>query len=220
MTVRTALLGLFAAGALVCAAGCSDRPSADPGVGSTVQGQATSTTPASTPPETLPPLPNPSKPWPVPTVTGAPAEDAPLADRIRFSIAKQVQVAAGKAAKTTVSCPGLDDVGSGSGSHTITCTVTYGGQSFTGRLVVDAKRYSATYDFTSDSVAVAKPKVVDAVTRAAVRPAKVDCTMGAVAVLKHADPNGLDCTVTDTSGAEAAYTVRVSGDGKVTAAKM
>jgi hypothetical protein len=220
MTVRRVLAGLLAAGALAFAAGCSDSPADDPSGASTVQG--TSSTPSTpTPPrETLPPLPKPSKPWPAPKVTGAPADDAPLADRIRFSIAKRVQVAAGKAGKTTVSCPGLDEVESGSGSKTITCTVTYGGQSFSGRLVVDAKRYSASYSFTSESVAVARAKVVDAVTRVAVNPARVSCTMGDVAVVKHADPSGIACTVTDTAGAESQYTARVSGDGKVTAAKM
>jgi hypothetical protein len=221
MTVRRLLLGLVTAGALaVTAAGCSDSSADDPDGASTVQGTSSTPTTPAPPPQTLPALPKPSKAWPTPSVTGAPADDAPLADRIRFSIAKRVQVAAGKAGKTTVSCPGLDEVESGSGSRTITCTVTYGGQSFSGRLVVDAKRYSASYSFTSESVAVARAKVVDAVTRVAVNPAKVSCTMGDVAVVKHADPDGIACTVTDTAGAETQYTARVSGDGKVTAAKM
>ena len=83
-----------------------------------------------------------------------------------------------------------------------------------------AKRYSASYSFNSDSVAVARPKVVDAVTRVAANPGEVSCPMPEVMVLKHADPAGIECTVTDTAGAGSPYRARVSGDGKVTAAKV
>jgi hypothetical protein len=215
MTFRGAALALVAAAALIGVAGCTDDPQA---AGATPTA-TTSATPAATA-TSLPPMAKRSKPWPEPTVTGAPAKDAPLADRIRFAIAKQAQLAAGKAAPTTVSCPGLDDVGSGAGIHTLSCTVTYAGASYQGRLTVDAKRYSASYHFNSTSVPVTRAKVVDAVLRAAEDPATVTCEMAEVAVVEYADPTGVGCSVTDTTGAVHGYTARVSGDGSVTAVKM
>jgi hypothetical protein len=170
---------------------------------------------ASTP--TLTALPTPSKPWPTPKVTGAPADDAPLADRITFAIAKQAQVAAGKAAATTVKCPGIAKVET-AGNHELTCTVTYAGKSYTGTLTVDAKQYSASYRFTSQSVPIVKAKVVDAVLRTAAGAAKVTCTMDDVAVVKHSgEPIG--CDVTTTANAVVPYTAQVSGNGQVLVAK-
>ena len=171
----------------------------------------TSATPAITP------LPTPSKPWPTPKVTGEPAEDAPLAERIRFAIAKQAQVAAGKVATTTVKCPGIDDVEK-PGNHELDCTVTYAGKSYSGTLTVDAKTYSASYKFTSDSVPIAKAKVVDAVLRSAPDAAKVTCTMDDVAVVKHSG-QPIACDVTTTGNAVQPYKAQVSGNGQVLVAK-
>ncbi len=84
---------------------------------------------------------------------GAPESDAPLAQRIRFAIAKQTQITAGKAATTTVNCPGIDDADK-PGKHALKCTVTYAGKSYTGTLTVDAKQYTASYKFTSAQVAI------------------------------------------------------------------
>ena len=170
---------------------------------------------ASTP--SLTPLPTPSKPWPTPKVTGAPADDAPLADRIRFAIAKQAQIAAGKAATTTVKCPGIETAET-PGKHELTCTVTYAGKPYSGTLTIDAKQYSATYKFTSDSVAIVKPKVVDAVLRTVTDAAKVTCTMDDVAVVKHSDA-GIACDVTTTANAVQPYKAQVSGNGQVLVAK-
>jgi hypothetical protein len=209
MTVRGVLAGLFAATVL---AGCSDAPAASGGTPSV----APSETPVVTPTEqALPPLPKPSKPWPTPKVTGAPAQDAPLADRIRFAIARQAQLAAGKAATTKVSCPELDSVEKAGGEHKLSCTVTYAGASYTGTLTVDAKRYTASYRFTSDSVPIVRAKVVDAVQRMAAGAAKVSCAMEEVAVVKHSDPDGIGCDVTTVQNQVAKYSVAVSGDGKV-----
>jgi hypothetical protein len=170
---------------------------------------------ASTP--SLSPLPTPSKPWPTPKVTGAPADDAPLADRIRFAIAEQAQIAAGKAATTTVKCPGIETAET-PGKHELTCTVTYAGKPYSGTLTIDAKQYSATYKFTSDSVAIVKPKVVDAVLRTVTDAAKVTCTMDDVAVVKHSDA-GIACDVTTTANAVQPYKAQVSGNGQVLVAK-
>jgi hypothetical protein len=170
---------------------------------------------ASTP--SLTPLPTPSKPWPTPKVTGAPESDAPLADRIRFEISKRAQIAAGKAATTTVKCPGIADIES-PGQHELTCTVTYAGKSYSGKLTVDAKQYSATYKFTSESVAIVKPKVIDAVLRTAPDAAKVTCTMDDVAVVKHSGA-GISCDVTTTANAVQPYKAQVSGNGQVLVAK-
>ncbi|WP_460664215.1 hypothetical protein [Kribbella swartbergensis] len=170
---------------------------------------------ASTP--SLTALPTPSKPWPTPAVTGAPADDAPLAERIEFAIAKQAQVAAGKAARTTVKCPGIDDVEK-PGKHELTCTVTYAGKSYSGTLTVDAKTYTASYKFTSESVAIVKPKVVDAVLRTAPDAAKVTCTMDDVAVVKHSG-EPIACDVTTTANAVQPYQAQVSGNGQVLVAK-
>jgi hypothetical protein len=208
MKLRWLFAGLLAAAALT---GCSDN---------TPEASGAETTPATAPttsrtPADLPPLPKPSKPWPTPKVTGAPAEDAPLADRIRFAIARQAQLAAGKTARTTVNCPGLDDVEKAGGEHRITCTVTYAGTSYTGTLTVDAKRYTASYKFTSDSVPVVRAKVVDAVRRVAAGVAKVGCAMEAVAVVKHSDPDGIGCDVTTVKNEVVKYAAVVSGDGKI-----
>lgn len=170
---------------------------------------------ASTP--TLTALPTPSKPWPTPTVTGAPENDAPLASRITFAISKQVQIAAGKAAATTVKCPGIDTVET-AGKHELTCTVTYAGKPFTGTLTVDAKQYSASYKFTSSSVAIVRAKVVDAVQRTVTDAAKVTCTMDDVAVVKTSDA-GIACDVTTTANAVQPYKAQVSGNGQVLVAK-
>ncbi|MGW1342940.1 hypothetical protein ACWCOV_17955 [Kribbella sp. NPDC002412] len=170
---------------------------------------------ASTP--SLTPLPTPSKPWPTPKVTGAPENDAPLAERIEFAIAKQAQIAAGKAAATTVKCPGIADAEK-QGKHELTCTVTYAGKPYTGTLVVDAKTYSASYKFTSESVAIVKPKVVDAVLRSAPGAAKVTCTMDDVAVVKHSG-EPIACDVTTTANAVEPYKAQVSGNGQVLVAK-
>ena len=142
-------------------------------------------------------------------------QDGPLADRIRFAIAKQAQLAAGKAATTKVSCPQLDSVEKSGGEHKITCTVTYAGSSYTGTLTVDAKRYTASCRPTSDSVPVVRAKVVDAVQRVAAGAAKVSCAMEDVAVVKHSDPDGIGCDVTTVKNEVVKYTVAVSGDGKV-----
>jgi hypothetical protein len=170
---------------------------------------------ASTP--SLTPLPTPSKPWPTPKVSGEPENDAPLAERIRFAIAKQAQIAAGKSAATTVKCPGIADVEE-PGKHELTCTVTYAGKAYTGTLTVDAKTYTASYKFTSESVAIVKPKVVDAVLRAAADAAKVTCTMDDVAVVKHSGA-GIACDVTTTANAVLPYKAQVSGNGQVLVAK-
>ncbi|TDD18978.1 hypothetical protein E1218_25075 [Kribbella turkmenica] len=170
---------------------------------------------ASTP--SLTPLPTPSKPWPTPKVTGEPENDAPLAERIEFAIAKQAQVAAGKAAATTVKCPGIDKADE-PGKHELTCTVTYAGKPYSGTLTVDAKRYSASYKFTSQSVAIVKAKVVDAVLREAPGAAKVTCTMDDVAVVKHSG-EPIACDVTTTENAVQPYKAQVSGNGQVLVAK-
>jgi hypothetical protein len=208
---------LLAGLGLAVAAACSDTPpdkaSGSPAPSSKPSGPIPT---ASTP--TMTPLPTPSKPWPTPKVTGAHASDAPLAQRIRFAISKQAQIAAGKAATTTVNCPGIDDVEK-AGQHELTCTVTYSGKSYSGKLTVDAKQYSATYKFTSDSVAIVKDKVVDAVQRTVPGASKVTCTMDAVAVVKHTDPQGIACDVTTVANAVQPYRAHVSGDGRVLVAK-
>jgi hypothetical protein len=170
---------------------------------------------ASTP--TLTALPTPSKPWPTPKVTGEPAADAPLAERITFAISEQAQVAAGKAATTTVKCPGIDKVET-AGKHELTCTVTYAGKSYSGTLTVDAKQYSASYKFTSPSVAIVRAKVIDAVQRSVTDAAKVTCTMDDVAVVKTSD-GGVACDVTTTANAVQPYKAQVSGNGQVLVAK-
>jgi hypothetical protein len=170
---------------------------------------------ASTP--ALTPLPTPSKAWPTPKVTGEPASDAALADRIRFAIAKQAQIAAGKAATTTVKCPGIENAEK-PGNHELDCTVTYAGKSYSGTLTVDAKTYTASYKFTSESVAIVKAKVVDAVLRTAPDAAKVTCTMDDVAVVKHSG-EPIACDVTTTGNAVQPYKAQVSGNGQVLVAK-
>jgi hypothetical protein len=205
-----------AAASLLILAGCSDTP---PEAGTTPSAPAASSSApiptASTP--TLTPLPTPSKPWPTPKVTGAPDDDAPLADRIRFAVAKQAQIAAGKTATTKVSCPGIDDVEE-PGEHTLTCTVTYAGKSYPGKLTVDAERYSATYKFTSDSVPIVRAKVVDAVRRAVPDAARITCTMEDVAVVKHTS-QGIQCDVTTVDNAVTPYRAQVSGNGQVLVSK-
>lgn len=218
MTRRT-VLGTVALG-LVLLAGCSDEPPdnaggtpapSNPSAPSTSAPIPTASTP------TLTPLPKPTKPWPTPKVTGAPDDDAALAKRIRFAISKEAQLAAGKAATTTVSCPGIEDAEK-PGEHDLSCTVTYAGKAYSGRLKIDAKQYSATYKFTSDSVAIVKPKVVDAVLRAASGAAKVTCTMDDVAVVKHTS-DGIACDVTTVANAVQPYKAQVSGDGRIIVAK-
>jgi hypothetical protein len=217
MRDRLAVVGLSAL-ALFLLSACSDSK---PDAGSTPSApssSAPSTAPiptASTP--TLTALPTPSKPWPTPKVTGEPANDAPLAERITFAISKQAQIAAGKTATTTVKCPGIDKVET-AGNHELTCTVTYAGKSYTGTLTVDAKQYSASYKFTSQSVAIVRAKVVDAVLRTVTDAAKVTCTMDDVAVVKHSgEPIG--CDVTTTANAVQPYKAQVSGNGQVLVAK-
>lgn len=201
----------FAALAVVLLfAGCSDTP----------EGRSRVTDPPSVGPGDIPtpsqspltPMKKPTAPWPTPSITGAPPGEAPLAERIRFAIAKQAQVVAGKAAPTTVSCPGLDEVEE---TSRLPCTVTYAGRKYTGTLTVNPKRYSATYKFTSDSVPIVRAKVVDAVLRAAPNPHRVTCTMDEVTVVKHTDQQGISCDVHTTGNAVVPYRARVSGDGKV-----
>ncbi|MEU8226058.1 hypothetical protein [Kribbella sp. NPDC048915] len=207
---------------LVVLTACSDsEPKSSPSPG-TSSGPSSATTPstepiptASTP--TLTPLPTPSKPWPTPKVTGEPESDAPLAERITFAIAKQAQVTAGKAAKTSVNCPGISKVES-PGQHELTCTVTYAGKPYTGTLTVDAKQYTASYKFTSASVAIVKAKVLDAVLRTATDAAKVTCTMDDVAVVKHSG-EPIACDVTTTANAVQPYKAQVSGNGQVLVTK-
>jgi len=212
-----AVFGVSALAVFLLAA-CSDT---EPQSGSTPSAPASSgasSAPiptASTP--TLKPLPTPAKPFPAPVVTGAPESDAPLAQRIRFAIAKQTQLTAGKAAKTTVSCPGIDDVDK-PGNHTLKCTVTYAGKPFTGTLTVDAEPYNASYKFTSAQVAVVKEKVVDAVLRAVPDASKITCTMDPVAVVPTAG-EGIRCDVTTTANAVVPHNARISGDGKILVAK-
>jgi hypothetical protein len=220
LTMSRPAVFLLAALGLTAIAGCTDEPVEESGGSpSPVTTRPTSTASVPTRPvPSLTALPTPDKPWPAPTVTGAPEPDAPLAQRIRFAVAKQAQIAAGKAATTTVSCPGLN-AAEEPGEHNLTCTVTYAGHSYPGRLTVNAKQYSATYRFTSDSVPVVKDKVVDAVLRTAPGAAKVTCTMDAVAVVKPTDPKGIACEVTTAANAVQSYRAQVSGDGSVLVAK-
>jgi hypothetical protein len=216
---RTAPLLLAVLG-LAVAAGCSDTTQ-DKASGSSAPSSTPPSTSASIPTtstQTMTPLPTPSKPWPTPKVTGAPDPEAPLAQRIRFAISKQAQIAAGRAATTTVNCPGIDNVEK-AGQHELTCTVTYSGKPYSGTLTVDAKEYSATYRFTSDSVAIVKDKVLDAVRRTVPDAAKVTCTMDAIAVINHTDPQGIACDVTTVANAVQPYRAQVSGDGRVLVAK-
>ena len=211
-----AVFGLSALAVFLLSA-CSDsKPEAGstPSTGSSSSSSAPIPT-ASTP--ALTPLPTPSKPGPTPKVTGAPENDAPLADRIRFAIAKQAQIAAGKAATTTVKCPGIETAET-PGKHELTCTVTYAGKPYGGTLTIDAKQYSASYKFTSESVAIVRAKVVDAVLRTVTDAAKVTCTMDDVAVVKHSDA-GIACDVTTTANAVQPYKAQVSGNGQVLVAK-
>jgi hypothetical protein len=213
--LRTAPFVLAVLG-LAVAAGCSDTPpdkaSGLPAPSSPAPSKSASIPTTSTLTMT------PTKPWPTPKVTGAPDPEAPLAQRIRFAISKQAQIAAGRAATTTVNCPGIDNVEK-AGQHELTCTVTYSGKSYSGTLTVDAKEYSATYRFTSDSVAIVKDKVVDAVRRTVPGAAKVACTMDAIAVIKHTDPQGIACGVTTVANTVQPYRAQVSGDGRVLVAK-
>jgi hypothetical protein len=216
--------GRVGVGTAVCSAlfllsACSDsKPEAGDSPAPSAPSSAPSSAPiptASTP--SLTPLPTPSKPWPTPKVTGAPEDDAPLAQRIQFAISKQAQIAAGRAATTTVKCPGIEKAET-AGHHELTCTVKYAGKSYGGTLTVDAKRYSASYKFTSDSVAIVRAKVVDAVLRSVAGAAKVTCTMDDVAVVKHSGAP-IACDVTTTANAVQPYTAHVSGNGQVLVAK-
>ncbi|GAB3928781.1 hypothetical protein GCM10029976_027220 [Kribbella albertanoniae] len=215
-----AVFGVSALAVFLLAA-CSDTepsgtgtPSAPTSSGPSLPSSSIPT--ASTP--TLKPLPRPTKPFPVPTVTGAPESDAPLAQRIRFAIAKQTQVTAGKAAKTTVNCPGIDAADK-PGKHTLKCTVTYAGKPFTGTLTVDAQPYNASYKFSSEQVAVVKEKVVDAVLRAVPDASNITCTMDLVAVVPSSG-DGIRCDVTTTANAVVPHNARISGDGKILVAKV
>jgi hypothetical protein len=217
MRDRLAVVGLSALAVFVLSA-CSDsKPDAGstPSAPSSSAPSTQSIPTASTP--TLTALPTPSKPWPTPKVTGEPANDAPLAERITFAISKQAQIAAGKTATTTVKCPGIDKVET-AGNHELTCTVTYAGKSYSGTLTVDAKQYSASYKFTSQSVAIVKAKVVDAVLRTVTDAAKVTCTMDDVAVVKHSG-EPIACDVTTTANVVQPYKAQVSGNGQVLVAK-
>jgi len=211
-----AVFGLSAIAVFALTA-CSDsKPEAGGTPAPSTPGSSSAPIPtASTP--SLTPLPTPSKPWPTPKVTGEPENDAPLAERIQFAIAKQAQIAAGKTAATTVKCPGIEDAEK-PGNHELTCTVTYAGKPYTGTLTVDAKTYTASYKFTSESVAIVKPKVIDAVLRTAADAAKVTCTMDDVAVVKHSG-NGIACDVTTTANTVQPYKAQVSGNGQVLVAK-
>ncbi|NUR98067.1 MAG: hypothetical protein HOV67_22785 [Kribbellaceae bacterium] len=209
--------GLLAGLAVFALAACSDSkpsgstsPSSAPTVGESSTPTASIPT-ASTP--SLTPLPPPGTPWPAPAVTGAPADDAPLAERIMFAISKQTQIAAGRAAKTTVKCPGIDKVET-AGQHSLDCTVTYSGKSFTGKLTVDAKQYSASYKFTSAQVAIVRAKVVDAVLRAAAGASKVTCDMDEIGIVVHDGPP-IGCDVTTTANAVQPYKASVTGNGQV-----
>ncbi|GAA2787548.1 hypothetical protein [Kribbella solani] len=199
---------------------CSDsKPEASPsnGTSSSGPGQSSGTPVPSASTPVLTALPTPSTPWPTPKVTGAPADDAPLADRITFAISKQTQIAAGRAAKTTVKCPGIDKV-EAAGQHKLDCTVTYAGKPFTGTLTVDSKQYTASYKFTSEEVAIVRAKVVDAVLRAASDAAKVTCEMEDVGIVVHSGlPIG--CNVTTTGNAVQEYRAQVTGNGQVTVKK-
>jgi hypothetical protein len=221
---RTAVM-LVTAGVLALTAACSDSApdaaSGSPQPSGTTSSSAPPSGPATIPTASTPsltPLPTPSEPWPTPVVPGKPDADAPLARRIQFAVAKQAQIAAGKAARTTVSCPGIDAADQ-PGRHQLNCTITYAGKSYPGTLTVDAKQYSATYKFSSDSVAIVKAKVVDAVQRSAQDAAKVTCTMDAVAVVKHTDAQGIACDVTTVANAVQPYRAQVSGDGRVLVTK-
>ncbi|NEA37177.1 hypothetical protein G3I17_36845 [Streptomyces sp. SID13031] len=216
----SALLVFLVAGCSDTAPDASDKPSAS---NPTSSGSTGPSAPGSTAPiptastQTLTPLPQPSKPWPTPSVKGEPASDAPLAQRIRFAISKQAQITAGRAATTTVNCPGIDQAET-AGKHTLKCTVTYAGKPYTGTLTVDAKQYTASYKFTSDSVAIVKPKVVDAVLRTVPGAAKVTCTMDDVTIVKNSSA-GIACDVTTTANAVQPYKAEVSGNGQVLVAK-
>jgi hypothetical protein len=208
---RGLVLGL----AVFALAACSDTkpssgssPSTAPSTG---ESSGTPIPTASTP--VLTPLPTPGTSWPTPKVTGAPADDAPLAERITFAISKQTQIAAGRAAKTTVKCPGIDKVET-AGQHSLDCTVTYSGKSFTGKLTVDAKQYSASYKFTSSQVAIVRAKVVDAVLRAAAGASKVTCSMDEVGIVVHDGPP-IGCDVTTTANAVQPYKASVTDNGRV-----
>ncbi|HWD81155.1 MAG TPA: hypothetical protein VG497_19815 [Kribbella sp.] len=217
MKVARGLLAGPAALALVAfaLAACSDsKPegSSSPAPSSSAPTVGESSIPtASTP--SLTPLPTPSKPWPTPKVTGAPADDAPLAERITFAISQQTQIAAGRAATTTVKCPGIDKVET-AGQHSLDCTVTYSGKSFTGKLTVDAKQYSASYKFTSAQVAIVRAKVIDAVLRSAAGASKVTCDMDEVGIVVHDGPP-IGCDVTTTANAVQPYKASVTGNGQV-----
>jgi hypothetical protein len=209
-----AVFGLAAVLVFVLA-GCSDSKP-DKESGGTPSAPASAPIPTASNP-TLTPLPTPSKPWPTPKITGQPESDAPLAQRIRFAISKQAQIAAGKADTTTVSCPGIENAEK-PGTHDLTCTVTYAGKSYPGKLTIDAKQYSATYKFTSDSVPVVRAKVVDAVQRTVSNASKVTCTMDDVAVVKHTS-QGISCDVTTTDNAVQPYRAQISGNGQVLVTK-
>ena len=116
-----------------------------------------------------------------------------------------------------MSCPGID-AAEKPGTHNLTCTVTYAGKSYPGKLTVEAKQYSASYKFTSDSVAIVKAKVVDAVLRTAPGASKVTCTMDDITVVKTAS-EGIACDVTSTDNAVQPYKAQVSGNGQVLVAK-
>ncbi|GAA3086281.1 hypothetical protein JOF29_007680 [Kribbella aluminosa] len=207
--------GLLAVLAVLALASCSDSkkdaggsPStASSGTPTLAQSIPTASTPA------LTPLPTPSTPWPAPKVTGAPADDAPLAERITFAIAQQTQIAAGRAAKTTVKCPGIDKAET-AGQHSLDCTVTYSGKPFTGKLTVDAKQYSASYKFTSSQVAIVRAKVIDAVLRAAAGASKVTCDMDEIGIVVHDGPP-IGCDVTTTANAVQPFKASVTGNGQV-----
>ena len=221
-------LTVFGMSALVVflVAGCSDTaPEAGSSPSAATPTTAESSGPSVPPPSSIPtpstpvltPLPKPTKPWPTPSVKGEPASDAPLAQRIRFAIAKQTQVTAGRAATTTVNCPGIDKAES-PGKHTLKCTVKYAGKSYEGTLTVDAKQYTASYKFTSEKVAIVRPKVVDAVLRTVPGAAKVTCTMEDVAIVAPAG-QPIGCDVTTTANAVEPYRAQVSGNGQIQVSK-
>lgn len=220
-------LTVFGMSALVVflVAGCSDTPPEAGSPSAATPTTAESSGPSVPPPSPIPtpstpaltPLPKPTKPWPTPSVKGEPASDAPLAQRIRFAIAKQTQVTAGRAATTTVNCPGIDKAET-PGKHTLKCTVKYAGKAYEGTLTVDAKQYTASYKFTSEKVAIVRPKVVDAVLRTVPGAAKVTCTMEDVAIVAPAG-QPIGCDVTTTANAVEPYRAQVSGNGQIQVSK-
>lgn len=170
--------------------------------------------PDESPSPALPALDQPGE-WDDPEMPEEPGDDAGTLEQLEYEMITQIWSAAGVRAATDVECDMTEEDLATPDDHDYECVATYDG------LDVPYAVTTTTEDGTSTSVTethflpITREKAEHELTRQAMEPAEVSCSMEEAELVELDDPTALRCDVVDVNDESRQYHGELSANGGV-----